>query len=248
MTTADNSTATGTPAVSPGFFSQLIQVLFQPAQGMAPVPQQGGRYWLALLLTIVLSSAVSWQMFSGMSPEWLVEQQMLQMGNDLSPAEQEQTRAYLAQSAGMMPLLSPVFVAIGTLLMVAILATYLLLTGRVSSNFKFGQWFALVSWSQLPTVVCMLGTAVLLLLSDTPNVSINLMNFASVNQLLLGLTPDSPWFALTEALSLFVLWQVWVLHAGLISAAGYTAQRATLVVGAPVLLIFGGWALAIALG
>lgn len=248
MTTASSTTTDNTPVTSPGFFNQLIQVLFQPAQGMAPVPQQGGRYWLALLLTIVISAAVSWQMFSGMSPEWLVEQQMLQMGNELSPAEQEQTRAYLAQSAGMMPLLSPVFVALGTLLMAAILATYLMFTGRVSSNLKFGQWFALVSWSQLPTVVCMLGVAVLLLLSDTPNVSINLMNFASVNQLLLGLNPDSAWFGLTEALSLFVLWQAWILHAGLISAAGYTAQRATLVIGAPIVLIFGGWALAIALG
>lgn len=243
MTKADNH-----PVATPGFFSQLVQVLFQPAQGMAPVLQQGGRHWLALLLTVLIASAVSFQMFNGMSPEWLVEQQMLQMGNDLSPAEQEQTRAYLAQSAGMTPILSPVFIAIGTLLMAAILATYLLLTGRMSSDLKYGQWFALVNWSQLPTIVCMLGTAVLLLLSDTPNVSMNLMNFASVNQLLLGLTPESPWFALTEALSLFMLWQVWILHAGLVSAAGYTAQRATLVVSAPLVLIFGGWALAIALG
>jgi len=244
MTTTTVQPQTATPS----FFAQFFQVLFQPKAGMATVPQQGNRHWLALLLTIAITSTVSWFMFSGMSPEWLVEQQMLQMGNDLSPAEQEQTRALLAQSASSTAMLSPIFVAIGTLLFTALLALYLLLTGRVNTGFKYNQWFAFASWSQLPTIVCMLGTAILLALADTTNVPMNLMNFASLNQLILGLTPTSAWYGLTDALSLFLIWQLWVLHAGLTSAAGYSSQRATLVLAIPTALIFGGWALAIALG
>lgn len=243
QTTQRDHVATPEVAKPISFFNQLLQVLVAPAQGMATVPQQGARHWLVLLLICVLSAAVQWQMFSNMSPQWLVDQQMLMLSHQLTPAEQEQTRAYLAQTADKAALFAVIMLPLFMLIINAILAGYLKLTGRLQNQLSYDQWFALTNWSQLPMLVCMLGTAVLLWLADSPNVPLNIANFASLNQLVLGLSPEAPLYGWAEALSLFVLWQAYIIKAALQSAAGYSTQRALWVTAAPLVVIFGLWAL-----
>jgi len=100
-----------------------------------------------------------------------------------------------------------------------------------------------VVWSQLPTVLNILGLALLVLLADSPDQPLMLVNYASLNQLVLDLPVGHALYTWAESINVFLVWQLWILFAGLQSAADFTAKRAAIVTGTPVLLIFGLWAL-----
>lgn len=233
--------ATAVPAQA-GFFPQLIHTLLNPGAAMAAVPGQSGRHFWLLAAQLLLTAAIIYWFYAGMSPAWLVEQQILHAGV-LTPAETEQIRAAMASMADATPLIGAVSVAIGSLVLTAITAGYLLLTGKLQKALNYGQWFALVVWSQVPTLLNILGLALLVVLADSPDQPLMLVNYASLNQLVLDLPIGHVLYTWAESINVFLLWQLWILFAGLQSAAGFSAKRAAIVTGTPVLLIFGLWAL-----
>jgi len=230
-----------TATITPGFIGQILNTLLNPATAMKAVPQQSGRHFWLLAIQLLLTTAIIYWFYAGMSPAWLVDQQMLHAG-ELTPAETEQIRAAMASMAGATPVIGAVSVAVGSLAFTAITAGYLLLTGKLQKALNYGQWFALVVWSQLPTVLNIFGLALLVLLADTPDQPLMLVNYASLNQLVLDLPIGHALYTWAESINVFLVWQLWILFAGLQSAAGFTTKRAAIVTGTPVLLIFGLWA------
>ncbi len=242
MINTPTAAATSTNSTIPSFFSQILNTLINPAAALAAVPQQSGRHLWLLAIQVVLTTGIIYWFYAGMSPAWLVEQQILHAG-ELTPAETEQIRAAMAGMASATPIIGAVSVAIGSLAFTAITAGYLLLTGTLQKALNYGQWFALVVWSQLPALLNILGLAVLVLLSDSPDQPLMLVNYASLNQLVLDLPVGHALYTWAESINVFLIWQLWILFAGLQSAAAFSAKRAAVVVGTPVLLIFGLWAL-----
>jgi hypothetical protein len=236
------SSATPQTTTAPGLISQILNTLLNPAAAMAAVPQQSGRHFWLLAIQLLLTTAIIYWFYAGMSPAWLVDQQLLHAG-ELTPAETEQIRAAMASMAGATPIIGAVSVAVGSLAFTAITAGYLLLTGKLQKALNYGQWFALVVWSQLPALLNILGLALLVLLADSPDQPLMLVNYASLNQLVLDLPVGHALYTWAESINVFLVWQLWILFAGLQSAAGFTAKRAAIVTGTPVLLIFGLWAL-----
>lgn len=237
-----SATQPAAATTTPGFISQILNTLLNPAAAMAAVPQQSGRHFWLLAIQLLLTTAIIYWFYAGMSPAWLVDQQMLHAG-ELTPAETEQIRAAMAEMAGATPLIGAVSVAVGGLAFTAITAGYLLLTGKLQKALNYGQWFALVVWSQLPTLLNILGLALLVLLADSPDQPLMLVNYASLNQLVLDLPIGHALYTWAESINVFLIWQLWIVFAGLQSAAGFSSKRAAIVTGTPVLLIFGLWAL-----
>ncbi len=198
----------------------------------------------ALLLQIILTSAAIYLFYSGMSAEWLVEQQLLQAG-DLTPAETEQARAMMAQTVTYTPIIGVVSVVVMSLLMHAIFAGYYHLIGKMAGNFSYSQWFAASVWSQMPLLLNMLGLMLLTLLADNPNLPLSTANYASVNQLLLQLPPSHSFYFLTESLNLFYFWQVALLTLAFRQWCQFSLTKALLLAALPLVLIFGTWALMI---
>ena len=237
-----SATQPAAATTTPGFISQILNTLLNPAAAMAAVPQQSGRHFWLLAIQLLLTTAIIYWFYAGMSPAWLVDQQMLHAG-ELTPAETEQIRAAMAEMAGATPLIGAVSVAVGGLAFTAITAGYLLLTGKLQKALNYGQWFALVVWSQLPALLNILGLALLVLLADSPDQPLMLVNYASLNQLVLDLPVGHALYTWAESINVFLIWQLWIMFAGLQSAAGFSSKRAAIVTGTPVLLIFGLWAL-----
>jgi hypothetical protein len=234
--------ATPQATTASGFISQILNTLLNPAAAMAVVPQQSSRQFWLLAIQLLLTTAIVYWFYAGMSPAWLVDQQLLHAG-ELTPAETEQIRAAMASMAGATPIIGAVSIAVGSLAFTAITAGYLLLTGKLQKALNYGQWFALVVWSQLPALLNILGLALLVFLADSPDQPLMLVNYASLNQLVLDLPVGHALYTWAESINVFLVWQLWILFAGLQSAAGFTAKRAAIVTGTPVLLIFGLWAL-----
>ncbi|MFN6263796.1 MAG: YIP1 family protein, partial [Chromatiaceae bacterium] len=216
--------ATPQTTATPGFISQILNTLLNPAAAMAAVPQQSGRQFWLLAIQLLLTTAIIYWFYAGMSPAWLVDQQLLHAG-ELTPAETEQIRAAMASMAGATPIIGAVSIAVGSLAFTAITAGYLLLTGKLQKALNYGQWFALVVWSQLPALLNILGLALLVLLADSPDQPLMLVNYASLNQLVLDLPIGHALYNWAESINVFLVWQLWILFAALQSAAGFTAKR-----------------------
>ncbi len=245
MTTpATESTLSTAPAPQSGmsFAGQVLQTLLNPGAAMAQVPGQTHRHYWLLALQLLISAAVLYWFFAGMSPGWLVEQQLMHAG-ELTPAETEQIRAAMAQMAGSTPIIGAVSAVVGSLLFCAVLAGYLLLTGKLQKALSYSQWFALTVWSQLPGTISLLGLVLLKLFAGTGDLPLTLANYASLNQLVLDLPVGHALFQWAEQLNLFLGWQCWILIAGLQTAAGFSRSRALLTVLTPLVAVFGIWAL-----
>ena len=79
-----------------------------------------------------------------------VSAQEVSSQNSLTPAEIEQTRAVMAQSAPYTAIISAISGPLMVLLMNAILAGYLHLISKMSGDFRYQDWFGFSVWSQMP--------------------------------------------------------------------------------------------------
>lgn len=197
--------------------------------------------WVALILLIGISSACIITFFNGMSTEWLVEQQMLQL-TDESEADRQAIREYLTENADTVGTLGAVFNGIFLLIMVAVLAGYFKLVGHRQSDITFGDWFSFAVWTQFPIVVQMLGFAALMVTASTGDLPMTMLNYASANQLAFGLSIDHVYFQLLETLSAFYLWSIVLGATGLQRWVGFSTGKAYALSAMPYVLFFGLWA------
>lgn len=223
------------------FTATLSDIFLSPTQVWQQLSGKGFTLH-ALLLQLAVGCLAVYLFYSGMSAEWLVEQQLLQAG-ELSPAETEQARAVMAQTAAYTPLIAVVSVAVMSVIMHTLFAGYYHLIGKVAGNFSYGQWFGASVWSQMPLMLNMLGLLLLTALADTPNLPLSTANYASINQLLLQLTPNNSYYNLTENLNLFYGWQVALMTLAFRQWCQFSLTKSLLLAALPLLLIFGSWAL-----
>ncbi|MEE2022860.1 MULTISPECIES: YIP1 family protein [Alkalimonas] len=220
----------------------LLDIYVAPKQLLDALPAKKGWSWLPFILLLVSSAFASWWLFQGMSPEWLVEQQIAASAHKMTPAEIEQSRALFGQMADKMPLIALGSAIVMTPIILALLALYLMLVGNPGTKRAYGDWYALAVWSYMPYLLVMLGLMVLIAVSNDPNLPLNAANFLSINQLLLGLQPGDAWFAWADNLNLIYFWMVGLMATGLHSWSGYSPVKSTLLAALPLLIIFGLWA------
>lgn len=219
----------------------LLDIFIAPTQAFAKIRGSGGNL-LWLLGQMILAGLAFYLFYQGMSPEWLVEQTMLTAG-DLTPAEIEQTRAVMAQSAPYTAIISAISGPLMVLLMNAILAGYLHLISKMSGDFRYQDWFGFSVWTQMPMQLNTIGLILLVLFSDTPNLPLATVSYASLNQLVLQLPIGAPFYTWAESFSLFMFWQIALTAIGLKQWCNFSSVKATIFAALPTVLIFGIWAL-----
>ena len=218
----------------------MLDIFIAPSQAFARLNQTGAHAWI-LLLQIIVVTAVFYWFYAGMSPQWLIEQQVL-MAGDLSPAETEQMRSAMAQTAEYMAIIGSVSVALMTLVITAITAGYLHLVTRLSGDFAYQDWFGFTVWSQMPLLLNSAGLLVITLLATSADLPLSTPSFASLNQLLLQLPLNHAFYTWAETLNMFYLWQIVLVTLGLKQWCQFSTGKALLLASLPTLLIYGIWA------
>lgn len=209
--------------------------------------------WLALALLIVVSSVNAWVFFDNMSSAWLVEQQLLQAG-EMSPSELTAAKGIMQQTAEYTGLISAVFSALAFLVIGAIFAGYYLLAVKLTkgksltnytkaeeAKFTFGDWFSFNVWTQMPLLINSLGFSLLFLTAANTNLPLSLINYATLNQLFLGLTAEHHLFKWAESFNFFYLWSMFIATVGLQKCGELSLSKAAVIATLPYLLIFGLW-------
>lgn len=222
----------------------LVNIFIEPKSVFDNL--QANKKWsvIGLLLIIGLSALSSILFFNGMSPEWIVEQQLM-AGGDMSAAERDAAREAMTQMAEYSGIMATVTSVIVFPIMTAIFALYFKIIGSTvgdtNPDFKFGDWFTFSTWSSMPAIINTLGFMVLFLTATTADLPLSMVNYASVNQLFMGLIPSDALYTWAESLNLFSIWSIVIAAIGFNRCCKMSMVKSVVFAAIPTLVIFGIW-------
>lgn len=222
--------------------SALLDTYLAPSQAFAALRERPSWAWAALLLVALATVASTYTLFSGMTPEWIVEQQMASQPD--MPADQE--AAMRAQMQQFAPRIAH-FAAGGSVIALPIFA---LLFGLVyfagermlsRERNSFGRWFAASCFSMLPMVLSAFGLIALVLVRGGGNLPMDLGNYASLNALAFGIPSDGKGYTLASSVNLFSFWSLFLVAVAARVWSGLGWGKAILLAALPSLLIYLPW-------
>ncbi len=197
-----------------------------------------------LMCTIILSH---FWFFQGMSEEWLLSQQLAQV-TDLTPQELAITEDMMRKSLPYMGTFVGVITALSLLAQVVILGGYFFSVQRIMPlkqlHYSFKYWFSFVGWCYLPWIVNYLVFTFLFLSSSTTDLPLNLINYASLDQLLIGSSVTNPLHAFGNSMNLFYLWTLAMLSLGLKKIFKVPLAHSMMISVFPFAVVFGAWFIA----
>lgn len=200
--------------------------------------------WLPLLLLLV-STVASTAGYLLLNDEGYVRDQIIEQAlrnRDLP----DEARRNVEQSIDNMSLQNQALISCMAILIAvpaitALYAGYLTLASKMGvRQFGFRHWFALSSWTAMPSVLAAVVAIIVLLTDANGQVSQQEMQIFSITGLL-GIDTDS------QALQQFSLMSLWALVLAALGYSNWTGKSigsAIAVTWAPYLLIYGGIALA----
>ena len=241
MTNHEAASSSASTDSTPSALTVAVNILTSPSEAFAALEQKPTKLF-PLALILLSSVAVLFWYFSIVDFEWYVDDALSQSGN-LSAEQLENARDAML---GMSPTTFRLFGVLGST--VGILAMYVLQAGYLSmasalngDKYRFGHWFSVISWSNLPYLLGTIGMAVTILLS--PNGQISAYDLNPLTLANLGMNSDNASVAtILNALNLTMFWSL-----GLTALAYHQWLQASWlktlsIVLAPYLLIFGIWA------
>ncbi|MEZ5455289.1 MAG: YIP1 family protein [Lysobacteraceae bacterium] len=221
----------------------LVDIFLAPRALFTALPAHRRWTWIALGLLVLFQIASVYVFFGPMSPEWLVDQQLASA--DIPENQMAQAKATMLQVAPYTAHIGAAMGAVATVVISALVALVLFAAERalVPSRQSYGQWYAVTIWAQMPMLLNALGLIVLSLLAASPDQPLSVANWASLNELLLGLPVGDAWYGWAEAFSLFFLWTIALFAIAIRTAKPVAWPRALALASLPYVLSFGIWAL-----
>lgn len=224
--------------------TSVVDVFVYPSSFFNSLIKSTNWLWLGLALLLLPAALSSYVFVDNMSMEWFVQQSLAQSA-EMTRSEYENAKQYITSSFAAAGKVTAIFVSIAMLIPVLLVALYFKLVCFTHDHFKYKDWLNFSVWISMPQLVNTLGFCLLLLLADNGDLPLNLVNYSSLNQLLLNLNMDNPYFQLAENLNVFYLWSIALGSIGLQRWCNYSVTKALVISSAPYLLLFSIWALAI---
>jgi hypothetical protein len=204
------------------------------------------RFWFPLLLLVASTAAIMYWYYSMVDFEWFKE---VMFGNnpDIQKLPEDQRAAVLGMYTRTTMLWGSV---IGIIIMLPViyllLALYLMVAAKVTKlpqEFTFKHWFTFACWTALPTLISSVVAAVMLLLSDTTQVTPGTMQALSLNELVFHRPLGSPGQNFLGALNIpgFLGWALMII--GIHTWSRRSWLFSAIVALLPFAAVYGIWSL-----
>jgi hypothetical protein len=195
--------------------------------------------WMALLIVIISYAAVSYLYLQVVDLPWMLDRQLSQGGNLTEEQRTQAVDAALQISPTVYGVIGAVTTPLSILIVYALIALYF--TGvsfATNDGVKYGQWFAMISWSVMPVIFGLAASFVNLLVADArflPQEQLNPLSFGN----LLGLNSEGAPIVQRILLSFDIttLWSVVLQIIGYQVFSQRSIVRAAVVVLGPVAAI-----------
>ncbi|MGW8370313.1 MAG: YIP1 family protein [Gammaproteobacteria bacterium] len=217
-----------------------VNVFTSPREAFASI-RETPRFWLPLVLLLIATATSGAMYVMGVDLPWLYAEQLSRQNPDLTDAELDQVVGTV--TAIPRPVLAGIS-AIAAALVVTIIYLvsalyYRIVSGFTKDGIRYGQWFGLVCWCALPSLLSQLATIVNLATND-----ITMMPQTEVNPLaiptLLGMdVTGTPLERIGAYLDPTTIWTLILTILGYSAWTKKSLFSSTLIVVVPVLLVFG---------
>lgn len=226
-------------------FTLIGQVFTEPTKAFAALRERSNPA-LPLLLLILGSAALMVWYYQIVDMPWLIDQMLSASPQGDDPAARAAMQQFMTPAT--MTVTTTVSIAIMLPVILLLSAVYFLLSAKlVGSDIGFGKWFSFAAWAAVPSLLTLPAGALVLLMASNGQVGQNEINPLTLNQLFFGLPLGHRWAGLLDAIHLPLLWSLAVTAVGYRVWTGKSTATAWIVALLPYLLIFGIWALVLAL-
>lgn len=251
MTESNELTSKTEPAV---LLNTAVNIFVAPSEAFVEIQQRPSK---AIPLLVIISSmglALFWY-FNILDYDWFVDDIIATMqepsisgpglfiesGNDANDAEAVREQM-LSVSPNTFMLFSVLGGIASSLLVFVLQSSYLSLTTALSGErIKFTQWFSLVIWAGLPTLLSVMGMIVTIYLS--PNGQLSTSDLDPLTLANLGMqSSNASVEQILSSLNLTMLWSLVLVIMAHRQWLGSSLLKATTIVTAPYILILGIWA------
>jgi hypothetical protein len=110
------------------------------------------------------------------------------------------------------------------------------------SKLNITHWFAISSWSTLPTTIMMFITLFYFSEQDLRRLPIESVNLGSLNNLFFHYGADNPWATFLNSLDITLLWSLLIIALMFSKASEVPLGKSLFVTYFPFLVIYGVWA------
>ncbi len=201
------------------------------------------RFWFPLLILVASTAAIVYWYYSFVDIEWLKDA-MYGSNPDMQKMPEAERAAAMAMFSRSTMLWGSVISTIFVLPIFFLLqSVYLLIAAKVTKLPQgFKHWFALSCWSALPLLVTTVVAAILLILSESPQVPPSVLQPLSMNELLLHKTMDSPGYTLFESITIpgILSWILMIVGVRVWSQRSWAFSAIFILL--PIVVLYGLWA------
>ena len=172
------------------------------------------RFWFPLLLVVLTTAGLVYWYYSVVDVEWLKATVLSDDPALQRLSEEQRTAAMAMYTRNTLLWSSLIFTLVFIPVIFLLQALYLLLAAKVTKlSPGFKHWFALTSWGSLPALLGSVVAAILLIMSDNPQVSPGVTQPLSLNELLFHVPPGGPGYALFGILGIpgFLSWALMII-------------------------------------
>jgi hypothetical protein len=225
-------------ATSPSALGSLGNIFFEPKRTLNDIRGHNSWLWYPLLIGIVGFTAYTIWYYLTVDFSWMVDQMLA----SLPPDKAQAARGNM--SRGFYVGISAVGIPIVVLVLNAVQALYFFFVSKVSGYEEqgFASWFSFVCWTGFPAILGLVASCVMYLFSSKQVMSTSL-DVTSINTLLFHVPMGSTWFALLSGIHLTTFWSLWLMVIGFTQWTKQTTGKATVIVLAPYVVIYGLWIL-----
>ncbi len=228
---------------SSNVMTALVDIFISPSKAFNGLKEAKGWSFVAFILLAGILAASMFAFYNKADPQFLIDQQVAAASVDATIAEQKMIRQSMEQTIDMQVWFAIFGGIIGLAVINALMAGYYLFVSKQApeANYGYGAWYGFGVWTMMPMIISSLGLLILVLTASTDQISQTLFNYASINQLLIGLEIGHPFYTLLESLNIFSIWGIFIAAIGLKSWTNFTFNKALLFAALPSIVIYGIW-------
>jgi len=228
---------------STNVMTALVDIFISPNKAFNGLKEAKGWSFVAFILLAGILAASMFAFYNKADPQFLIDQQVAVASVDATIAEQKMIRQSIEQTIDLQVWFAMFGGIIGLAVINALMAGYYLFVSKQDpeANYGYGAWYGFGVWTMMPMIISSLGLLILVLTASTDQISQSLFNYASINQLLIGLEIGHPFYTLLESLNIFSIWGIFIAAIGLKSWTNFTFNKALLFAALPSIVIYGIW-------
>jgi hypothetical protein len=202
------------------------------------------RFWFPLLLVVLSIAAVVFWYYSIVDIEWLKD--TVFSNTDRLQKLPEADRAKALAMIGRTTMLwgSVIGALVGLPIFFTLQSLYLLVAAKVTKLPQgFKHWFAFSCWTALPLLLGTVVSAILLLMSSSPQIPPGVLQALSINELLLHKPQGAPGQALFDSIGIpgVLSWVLAII--GIHNWSGRSWAFSSAFILLPVVVMYGIWAI-----